>query len=150
MVAHALDPRDVRTFGALLAMPRFDLVILPADNRWSWLARALGARWIVGIAGDRPARKNWPVDELVPYSRAPTAFCDTAAELVPGADPPPYDPAQWPAPAKDGVSTFGDRYAVLHVGASSVLKLWPRTALAPAGVVARGPRTHHRMERGAR
>src|SRR5689334_24223020 len=59
---HPFDPRDFATFRSLLAMPRFDLVILPADNRWSWLARAIGARWIVGIAGDKPAHKNWPVD----------------------------------------------------------------------------------------
>src|SRR4051812_34330109 len=65
------DPRDFATFRSLFALPRFDLAILPADNRWSWLARAIGARWIVGLAGDRPAHKNWPVDELVPYSAKP-------------------------------------------------------------------------------
>ncbi len=68
VTAHVLDPRDFATYRALAALPRFDLAILPADNRWSWLARAIGARWIVGIAGDRPGHKNWPVDELVPYS----------------------------------------------------------------------------------
>src|SRR6185295_10477129 len=87
VVAHPFDPRDFATFRALLALPRFDLAILPADNRWSWLARALGVRWIVALANDRPAHKNWPVDEQIPYSAVPTAFCDTAAELVPGAAP---------------------------------------------------------------
>jgi ADP-heptose:LPS heptosyltransferase len=81
-------------------------------------------RWIVGIAGDRPAHKNWPVDELVPYSAVPTSFCETAAELEPGPAPPAFARAQWPPPAARGVPAFGDRYAVLHVGASSVLKLW--------------------------
>ena len=84
VTAHVLDPRDFATFRALAALPRFDLAILPADNRWSWLARAIGARWIVGIAGDRPAHKNWPVDELVPYSPAPASFAETAADLVRG------------------------------------------------------------------
>jgi ADP-heptose:LPS heptosyltransferase len=125
VIAHPLDPRDFGTFRALLAMPRFDLAILPADNRWSWLARAIGARWIVGLAGDRPAHKNWPVDELVPYSAVPTAFCETAAELVPGDAPAPYATAQWAAPAGRDVPETGERYAVLHVGASSALKLWP-------------------------
>ena len=41
VVAHAFDPRDFATFRKLRALPRFDLAILPADNRWSWLARAL-------------------------------------------------------------------------------------------------------------
>ncbi len=124
VVARALDPRDVGTLRDLLALPRFDLAILPADNRWSWLARAIGARWIVGFAGDRPAHKNWPVDELLPYSSVPTAFCETAAELVEGSLPRPYDPGAWPAPAADGAPVPAGDYAVLHVGASSPLKLW--------------------------
>jgi len=119
------DPRDIATFRALRAMPRFDLAILPADNRWSWLARAIGARWIVGIAGDKPAHKNWPVDELIPYSSSPTAFCETAAALVPGPPPARYDTRAWRAPSAGEVPRFDGDYAVLHVGASSKLKLWP-------------------------
>jgi ADP-heptose:LPS heptosyltransferase len=122
--AHAFDPRDFATFREMLAMPRFDLAILPADNRWSWLARAIGARWIVGIAGDRPAHKNWPVDELLPYSAMPTAFCETAASLVAGASAQPFTTEAWRAPSADA-PRFAGRYAVLHVGASSPLKLWP-------------------------
>ena len=140
VVAHPFDPRDFGTFAALLRTPRFDLAVLPADNRWSWLARALGARWIVGLAGDRPAHKNWPVDEAVPYSPVPTAFAETAASLVAGSAPPPYHPGQWPAPPATGVPAFGSDYAVLHVGASSPLKLWPAErwrALADA-LAARG------------
>jgi len=141
VVVHPFDPRDFATFRALLAQPRYDLAILPADNRYTWIARALGARWIVGLAGDRPAHKNWPADELVPYSQVPTAFCDTAAELVPGPAPLPYRRDDWPAPAMDApVARPGARYAVLHVGASSPLKQWPAArwrALAD-GLVADG------------
>jgi ADP-heptose:LPS heptosyltransferase len=125
VVAHPFDPRDFATFRTLRALPRFDVAILPADNRWSWLARALRIPWIVGIAGDRPAHKNWPVDELVPYSRVPTAFCETAAELVEGPAPAPYRSDMWPAPARPAGPALPKDYAVLHVGASSVLKLWP-------------------------
>lgn len=125
VVAQAFDPRDFATFRALLALPRFDLAVLPADNRYTWLARAIGARWIVALAGDRPAHKNWPADELVPYSAAPTAFCDTAAELVGGPDVPPFATRDWPAPPVSGHVALPARYAVLHVGASSPLKQWP-------------------------
>ncbi len=125
VIAHPFDPRSLRTLRPLLAGPRIDLAILPADNRWSWLARGLGARWIVGIAGDRPARKNWPVDELVPYSARPTAFVETAAELVAGPSPAPFRSLDWPAPAAGAAPRFDGVYAVLHVGASSALKLWP-------------------------
>jgi ADP-heptose:LPS heptosyltransferase len=125
VVALPFDPRDFGTFRALVKLPRFDLAILPADNRWSWLARAIGARWIVALAGDRPAYKNWPVDEAIPYSQVPTAFCETAAELVPGAAPTPYRTEAWPAPLEDAAPSFDGDYALLHVGASSPLKLWP-------------------------
>jgi len=125
VTAHALDPRDLATLHRLRELPRFDLAILPADNRWSWLARALRIPWIVGIAGDRPAHKNWPVDELVPYSSMPAAFCETAAALVDGPPPLRYRTAAWPAPACQEPPRFAGDYAVLHVGASSVLKLWP-------------------------
>jgi ADP-heptose:LPS heptosyltransferase len=121
---HPFDPADIATLWPLVRAPRFDLVILPADNRWSWLARGLGAAWIVGIAGDRPAHKNWPVDEEVPYSDRPTAFGETAAALVPGEAPRRYAAGDWPAPPDAGARVDGD-YALLHVGASTPLKLWP-------------------------
>jgi ADP-heptose:LPS heptosyltransferase len=124
VAVHPFDPRDVRTFGKLFAGARFDLVILPADNRWSWTARALGARWIVAVAGDHPVHKNWPVDELLPYSPTPTAFGDTAAGLVSGPPPARFRTSDWPAPPASDVPTFGGHYAVLHVGASSPLKQW--------------------------
>ena len=122
--AHAFDARDLSTFWPLLRGPRFDLVILPADNRWSWLARAIGARWITGIAGDRPAHKNWPVDHLVPYSDRPMTFGETAASLVEGPATRTYAPADWPAPVDAGRARVAGDYAVLHVGASTSLKLW--------------------------
>jgi len=124
VVVHVFDPRDIATLWPLLRVPRFDLALLPADNRWSWLARAIGARWIVGFADDRPVHKNWPVDERVPYASLPAAFCDTAASLVSGAAPAPYRTSAWPAPPSQNAPALGGTYAVLHVGASSPLKLW--------------------------
>lgn len=118
------DPGDLATLWPLLRAPPFDLVVLPADNRWSWLARALGASWITGLAGDRPAYKNWPVDALVPYSDHPAAFGETAANLVSGAATRSYATTDWPAPADQGRVRMDGSYAVLHIGASTPLKLW--------------------------
>lgn len=118
------DPRDPRTLRALLAEAGYDLAIVPGDNRYSWLARALGAGWVVAFAGDRPAWKNWPVDELVPYPAAPAAWGDMVAGLAGGAAPAPYRPADWPAPDCRPFAPPAGQYCVLHVGASSPLKLW--------------------------
>ena len=58
------DPREVATLAPLRAAAPYDLALVPADNRSSWLARSLGAKWIVAFDGDRPAYKSWPVDVL--------------------------------------------------------------------------------------
>ncbi len=119
------DPRDVATLAPLRAAGPFDLALVPGDNRLSWLARALGAAWIVAFAGDSPPYKDWPVDELRPYPATPMAWGDLAAGLVDGPPPAPYRVADWPAPAAAAVAAPGARYCVLHAGASTPLKLWP-------------------------
>lgn len=127
--AIAYDPRDAASLMACHALARagdgFDLAILPADNRLSWLARALGARHIVAFAGDRPAYKSWFVDELRPWPATPTALPETFAALADGEAPPPYAPSQWPMDDGADFALPAAPYAVLHLGASSPLKLWP-------------------------
>ena len=117
------DPRDASTLDALLS-GSFDLALVPGDNRYSWLAAAARARWIVAFAGDRPAYKSWPVDEEVPFPGRPMAWGDLAATLVDGPAPEPYRAGDWPAPAAAAFDRPGDRYAVLHVEASTRLKHW--------------------------
>lgn len=134
------DPRDSRTLKALRRPGGYDLAIVPGDNRFSWLALALGARWIVAFAGDRPAYKNWPVDELKPYPDRPAAWGDMVATLASGDAPSPYRESDWPAPAHRSFDLPKGPYCVLHVGASTPLKQWPPerwTALA-AHLAAKG------------
>jgi ADP-heptose:LPS heptosyltransferase len=119
------DPRDIGTLRPLFAEAGFDLALVPADNRLSWLARALDARWIVAFAGDSPRYKDWPVDELRPYPDAPAAWGDLVAGLVDGPAPAPYRSGDWPAPAPGGFTPPATRYCVLHAGASTRLKQWP-------------------------
>lgn len=136
------DPRDARTLLALLRFSGFDLALLPAENRYSWLAFALGSRWIVGFAGDPGRYKEWLIDELRRYSNVPTAWGDTVAELIDGPAPTPYRAAQWPTPSCTSYETPTAPYCVLHLGASSPLKLWePEKWLELADwLVARGYR----------
>jgi ADP-heptose:LPS heptosyltransferase len=119
------DPREASTLRPLLAEAGVDLALVPGDNRLSWLARALGARWIVAFAGDSPGYKDWPVDELRNYPDAPMAWGDLVAGLIDGPAPAPYDPADWPAPPAGPFALPPVPYVVLHVGASSPLKRWP-------------------------
>lgn len=124
VIAWPFDPYDSATVAAMFPKAGFDLAISAADNRHSWLALALGSRWIVAHAGDRPGYKSWPVDELIPYPEKPAAWGDLVAMLVDGPPPPPYEPRDWPAPAWTPFELPRPPYAVLHVGASTPLKLW--------------------------
>src|SRR5882672_9758828 len=119
------DPRDIGSFFALLRERGFDLALLPADNRFSWLARALDSRWIVAFEGDRPAYKNWLVDEFRNLPDHAMALGDLIAEhLVDGPAPLPYETSDWPAPPADSFPLPPSRYCVLHVGASTRLRYW--------------------------
>jgi ADP-heptose:LPS heptosyltransferase len=129
---YATRPYGVRAIAwSPRALPRalfdgapFDLALVPGDNRYAWLAGAMRSRWIVAFAGDTPATKNWPIDELVPYPSSPAAWGDIVAAMIDGPPPAPYRPQQWPAPPCEPFAMPRRRYAVLHVGASSPLKRW--------------------------
>lgn len=119
------DPAAVRTLLPLLRRRGFDLALVPGDNRLQWLARALDARWIVAFAGDSPAWKDWPGDELRAYPDTPMAWGDISALLVDGQAPAPFVGADWPQPPAAIFRLPPRPYVVLHVGASSILKQWP-------------------------
>ena len=123
--AFAYDPHDAASVARLLGQQAFDLAFVPGDNRYSWLAQAMGARWIVAFDGDRPGYKSWPVDELVPYPTHAAAWGDMVATLWPGPEPPTYRATDWPPPESVPFPSPPAPYCVLHVGASSPLKLWP-------------------------
>lgn len=118
------EPREAATLQAFFDEPGFDLACVPGDNRYSWLAAAAGARWIVAFSGDRPRAKSWPVDEERPYRQSPAAWGDMVADLADGPPPPPYRPGDWPAPVCASFNAPQGRYAVLHVEASTPLKHW--------------------------
>ncbi|MBT7411070.1 MAG: glycosyltransferase family 9 protein [Methylococcales bacterium] len=118
------DPKDIGTLKQLLKQSDYDLALIPGDNRVSWLAYALGAKWIVAFAGDTPSYKSWFVDQQIPYRESPATWGDMVADLVSGENDQLYDIDQWKAPACQNYSTPDSAYAVLHVGASTALKMW--------------------------
>jgi ADP-heptose:LPS heptosyltransferase len=122
--AMPFDPRDGASLDVLLQDRGYDLALVPGDNRYSWLAAALDAAWVIAFAGDRPAHKSWMVDELVPYSATPMAWADMNTLLVEGPAPKKYAPSDWPAPPCAPFERPSGRYAVLHVEASTPLRHW--------------------------
>jgi len=124
VTARAWDPRDPGTLMELLKQSGFDLAFVPGDNRFSWLALALGARWIVAFSGDRPAYKNWPVDEAIPYPVVPATWGDIVAGLVEGKAPSSYRPEAWGDPEHLHFELPSSPYCVLHVGARSSHRQW--------------------------
>ncbi|MEC5385514.1 glycosyltransferase family 9 protein [Uliginosibacterium sp. H3] len=138
--AMAYDPRDVSTLRALSQQRGFDLALVPGDSRYSWLARGLGARYIVAQADDTPDYKNWFVDEQRAWPREPAALPEIFAGLARGEDAPAFASAHWPLPACKDFTLPDLPYAVLHLGASTSLKFWPaeRWQALAAALQARG------------
>ncbi|MBL8515980.1 MAG: glycosyltransferase family 9 protein [Betaproteobacteria bacterium] len=126
--AIAFSPRDPASVQAALATgePGWDWALLPGDNRFSWLAQAMNARWISGWRDDRPAHKNWWVDEPLPWPAAPDALGDMWADLIEGPACE-YSRTDWPAPTCAPFTQPDAPYAVLHIGASNPRKFWPAT-----------------------
>jgi len=122
--AVAFDSRDRSSVMELLAEAPFDLALVPGDNRHSMLALALGSRWVVALAGDRPEWKNLLSDELIPIPAEPLALADLFALLVGEDDGAVYDPGDWPCPVSVPFELPQRDYAVLNVDASIVLRRW--------------------------
>ncbi len=122
--AAPFDPRGSSTLDELLKNRGFDLALVPGDNRFSWLAAALDAAWVIAFAGDRPAYKNWMVDQFVHYPDYPMAWADMNTLLVDGPSPKKFSPADWPAPPCAPFERPAGRYAVLHVDSSTPLRMW--------------------------
>lgn len=101
-----------------------DIAFLPGENRYAVTARALGARWVVGLEGGSAGWRDNLVDELVPLPRKPRNLAEIFASLA-GTEPPPYRSGDWPAPPFKEFDRPTKPYAVLHVGASTPLKQWP-------------------------
>ena len=90
VTALPFDARSLADHRELRRQRGFDLALVPADNRWSLLARAMDARWIVAFATDEPSAKNWPIDEMRRMPDTPMAWGEIAATLLDGPDPAPY------------------------------------------------------------
>ncbi len=119
------DPRHVDTFWSLYRERGFDLALLPMDNRYSWLARSVDSRWVIAFEGDRPAYKNWPVDELQQLPDSAMAFGDLlSSNLVDGPASLPYQVSDWPTPPAPSFEIPTKPYCVLHLGAGSPLRYW--------------------------
>lgn len=139
---HALPfrPTDRAAVEALWREPRYDEAIVVGDNRYSWIAAAMGARRIVAHAADGPFTRQWFVDEQRPYPASPEAWGDLVTALVDGEAPPPYARGDWPDPPHRPFERPPSPYAVLHLGASTPLKRWPaaRWAALAEGLAAEG------------
>jgi len=109
----------------------YDQTFVVGDNRFSWLARALGSMWIIGIGDDKPHWKNWMVDEAKSFDIKPATWADMMGRLVDGINPKPYQYNEWTLPNLKKLSelvAISSPYVICHLGASSSLKLWPKTS----------------------
>lgn len=121
----AFNPKQASTLKDLARHGPFDLCVVPAENRFVPLARAVGAQWVCGFDADRPGWKNWLLDEAHAFPATPSCFGDFAATLIDGPAPAPYQGQDWPWASSKPFTAPPTPYAVLHLGASSALKFWP-------------------------
>lgn len=125
VLAVPFDPRDKKTLIDLAQSSPFDIAYIPAENRFSPLAKAVGSRWIVAFDHDAPHWKNWLVNDRRAFPQTPATFGDFVTDLVDGPPPRPYTAADWPLAEADVFELPPLPYAVLHLGASTPLKNWP-------------------------
>lgn len=119
------DLRRFATVRSVLGAGPFDLALIPGENRLAWLARAAGARHIVGFAGDRPEWTNWMVDTGIAMPVSPVALGDLFMQLLPGPDPEPFQPGEWPAPAKEAPPVLAPNAVIFHIASSQNTRQWP-------------------------
>lgn len=123
-------PFSERDPGALASLSKArgcDLAIIPGENRFSVLARALGAKWVVAFGGGKEGWNSRAADEKILLPSMPTALADMFAQFA--GDGPDlkrlrYSAGDWPAPDHEPFELPAEPYAVLHVGAGSPLRLW--------------------------
>lgn len=122
--ALVFSERAPRALRQLAAARGADLVVLPGENRHALFARALRARWVVGLAASRQRLKDRAVDELVDLPSTPMSLAGIFASLAGASSDIRYRAGEWPAPHCAPFERPVSPYAVLHVGAGSPLRLW--------------------------
>ncbi|QDC99163.1 glycosyltransferase family 9 protein [Candidatus Methylopumilus universalis] len=125
--ALTFDPKNFLDIWKMFSLGPYDLSYIAGDNRYSWFARAIGSKWIVGISDDKPQWKNWMLDEVRSFDLKPATWPDMMGRLVDGRDPKPYKKDEWSRPNIKKTLSFipSKSYVVCHLGASNPLKFWP-------------------------
>ena len=127
----SFNPKSFLDIWGIFCCGPYDLAYIAGDNRYSWLARALGARWIIGIEGDTPLWKNWMVNEVKSFDLKPSTWADMMGRLVDGKDPETFEKKEWLRPDTKKILLpidISKPYIVCHLGASNVLRFWPHTS----------------------
>jgi ADP-heptose:LPS heptosyltransferase len=119
------NPRSIRSHRNFNVHSGFDLALVPGDNRWSWLARALQAKWVVAFSSDRSTYKDWPIDDFVGFPETAETWGDISSRLCDNVVPTRFAVGEWPQPDYAAFDQPVNSYCVFHLGASSPHKLWP-------------------------
>jgi len=80
--ALSYHPKSFLSVWKIFCEGPYDLTFIAGDNRYSWLARAVGSRWIQGIKGDTPPWKNWMLDEAKSFDVKPATWADMMGRIL--------------------------------------------------------------------
>ncbi len=131
------NPKDIATILNLYKIARennttFDIGILPAENRYSLLLRAIGVKNIIAFEKDTAIWKNFLVDTKITFPSKNTAFADFILDLLPkhletidNTNKIFFDNTKWLVKNNAFTEKLPKKqYIVLHLGAGNSTRLW--------------------------
>ena len=124
---HAIPyhPRHPSLLFSCIMNGKYDVAFIPGDNRYSWLARALGARTIVTLRGDGTKWKDWQSDHFIDWPSYKSPLADIFSSLAPGKNIQHFKTDDW---ILDNPITFNQPrgpYYILHISSRNPNRRWP-------------------------
>lgn len=124
----AFHPKHLHDLIKILRSGPYDLVIIPAENKFTLLARALGSKHTVAFTDDRPLWKNWMIDTAITFPSNILPIGDIFSTLIPGDPPNTYVPSLWKPPICTNPPTLNNASIIMHITSSVMTKTLPSTS----------------------
>jgi len=103
----------------------YDIAIVPGDNRYSWLARAMGSKTIITLSGDGEKWKDWQSDHFIDWPKNESTLADIFSSLIPGKTKQIFKTSDWPLSKPKTFTRPNFPYYIFHISSRNPLRRWP-------------------------